>query len=190
MGVGSRNPTPGRGRWLAAARAGCECGLRRWPGGAVMLGALARPGAGTWEERPCGVGSRSRPLRLIERGPEVQRDPCSSGSRASLSPEREEGCAGPRRPASLRKAALGSTVDLLGGGGRRWRPSSSAEKILIPAFACSLIPSFPQAQERPVSPCSPPPSFTCVPTPTPVIPGTLYVHTSHLHQLLPRGPQM
>lgn len=132
--------SPG-GPWARAAA------VARW---AVPQGAPGRVWGGNVQERaPCGLGSRSRPPRLMERGPEVQRDPHGPGTRASRQTECEEVGAGPGRPASMGKADLGSTVNFLG---ERWEPLPSAEKILTPAFASNLIPSFALVQGR----CPPP----------------------------------
>lgn len=96
--------------------------------------------------------------------PEVQRDPHSSGYRESLSQEREEAGTGPRRPACLRKATLGSTVDFLRG----------KVQAGVPLLRRSLFQRLPAASSHHSLQsrsdhclfallC---PSFTSVPTPT------------------------
>lgn len=108
-GWGAETPPPGGPSgllqlWRAAAMA-------RW---AVLQGAPGRVWGGSVQERaPCGLGSRSRPPRLMERGTEGP--PHGPGTRSSRRTECEEVGAEAGRPASQGKAALGSTVSFLGG---------------------------------------------------------------------------
>ena len=160
--------------------------LRRWPGGAVLGRAPALTGGRN-------LGGKSLRRGELESPPTADRGTLAArGPRHHCRQSMRKGTQGPEETGQPEESCFGSSCGFPGAPGQgrgRWKPSSSADKILIPSLASRLILSFPSVQERPVSPCSPP-SFTCVPIPIPAIPSPLHVHASHLHQLLPRGFQI
>lgn len=73
--AGEAKPYPQEGPRARGSAGGRRVRLRWWPGGRCWWGDGQERGGNLEEKAPWGLGSRSRPLRLREKGPKVLRDP-------------------------------------------------------------------------------------------------------------------
>ena len=95
-----------------------------------------------------------------------------------------KGTQGPEDTGQPEESCFGSSCGFPGGRDRggRWKPSSSADKILIPTFCQPPHPALPFSPGATGVPLLSSQLHLCPYSHIPVIPSPLHVHASHLHR--------